>query len=112
MNSYETVMILAPALSAEEADKIVDKSQAAVQTGGGTVLRVDKMGRKKMAYSIGRQTEGNYVLIAFQGAGPAVAELERTLRQTESALRFVTSAIHEPKKVLTREERRAARGIR
>ena len=48
MTSYESVMILAPALSAEEADKIVDKAQAAVQTGGGTVLRVDKMGRKKL----------------------------------------------------------------
>ena len=100
MDSYETVMILAPALSAEEADKVIEKCQAAIVTGGGAVVRVDKMGRKKMAYSIRRQSEGNYVLIVFTGGGGAVAELERTLRQIETAMRFVTSLVREPKVIV------------
>lgn len=110
MKQYEAVYILSPALTAEETDKFVEKSQQVVAAGGGEIEKVEKLGRKKLAAPVQRQSEGFYVQMQFRGNGPIVSELERTFRQSEGVLRHLTAAVTLPtKKALEREKRKGTR---
>ena len=88
--AYETMVILKPSLTKEEADKLVDKYAEVVKTEGGEVGKIDRMGKRKIAYEMKKQAEGTYALIEFRSPGPAVAELERQLRLSDDVLKFQT----------------------
>ena len=88
--AYETMVILKPSLTKEEADKLVDKYAEVVKTEGGEVGKIDRMGKRKIAYEMKKQQEGTYALIEFRSPGTAVAELERQMRLSDDVLKFQT----------------------
>ena len=61
-----------------------------VAGAGGKLERVDKMGRRRLAYRVGRYREGFYVLFILEGSGETVKEFERRLRVTDSVIKFLT----------------------
>jgi small subunit ribosomal protein S6 len=91
--AYETMVILKPSLTKEEADKLVDKYAEVVKTEGGEVGKIDRMGKRKIAYEMKKQQEGTYALIEFRSPGKAVAELERQMRLSDDVLKFQTLRI-------------------
>ena len=98
MNDYEVTYILRPNL--EEAD--VDARAAAIgeiiKNQGGTVVNIEKLGRKRLAYEIADLREGNYVAMHFRSSGDASKELERQLKLNEDVLRALV--LHLDKKQL------------
>jgi small subunit ribosomal protein S6 len=74
--------------------------EAAVPTSGGTVKSVDKMGKRRLAYTVRKFHEGMYVLMTVEGGGAMVHELERRLRVTEPVIKFITVRIDEEQKRL------------
>ena len=107
MKPFEAMYVVSPTLAAEDTDKLIEKTQQTIRDGGGEVEKVEKIGRKKMAYPIGHQTEGFYVQMLFRANGSIVNEFERMLRQSESVLRFITAAVVPPTlKALAREKRK------
>ena len=62
--------------------------------------RVDKMGKRRLAYTVRRFHEGIYVLMVVEGGGPVIHELERRLRVTEPVIKFLTVRIDEEQKRL------------
>jgi small subunit ribosomal protein S6 len=55
----------------------------------GVVDAVDSWGKRKLAYEIGKVTEGDYVLVDFHTKPAAIAELDRVLRITDPVVRFM-----------------------
>src|SRR5262249_17461796 len=90
IQAYESMVILSPGLTKEEADKLVDKYADVIKSQGGEVTKIDRMGKRKIAYEMKKQAEGTYALLVFNSPGSAVAELERQLRIGDEVLKFQT----------------------
>src|ERR1043165_4045528 len=90
MRKYELIFIVRPDAPEEEADKLIAQMEGVVTTAGGKLEKVDKMGRRRLAYHVGRYREGFYVLFTFEGSGETVKEFERRLRVTDSVIKFLT----------------------
>ena len=71
-------------------DKLIAQMEAVVAGAGGKLEKADKIGRRRLAYRVGRHREGLYVLFVLEGTGDTVKEFERRLRVTDSAIKFLT----------------------
>ncbi len=90
MHEYETVFILDPGLDENQVNEEVEKTQALITTHGGKILDVQRWGRKRLAYEIGKKRDGVYTLIKHESSGETVKELERRLRLDENVMRVLT----------------------
>jgi small subunit ribosomal protein S6 len=88
--TYEVMFIVRPDVTEEDLDKLIEGFTATVTTGGGEVKTAEKMGRRKLAYTVQKFNEGNYVLLTIASDGTLVAELERRLRVTEPVIKYIT----------------------
>ena len=64
-------------------------------SAGGKMERVDRMGRRRLAYRVARYREGLYVLFTLEGSGDTVKELERRLKVNDAVIKFLTVRIDE-----------------
>ena len=88
MRSYEVIFIVHPDLDENALKGVVDRVQGWIAEAGGSVDKVDQWGKRRMAYSIRKQREGQYVYMDAQFAPNFSAVLERNLRFLEPVMRF------------------------
>ena len=93
MKNYETVFILNPVLSEDQAKDTVEKFVKVLNGTKAKVINVEKWGLKKLAYPIQSKSTGFYNLIEFEAEGNAVAVLETEYRRDESVMRFLTTVL-------------------
>ena len=98
--TYELMFIVRPDMTDEDLDKLVSTLQSVVPASGGTVQRVDKMGKRRLAYTVRRFHEGIYILMVVEGGGAVIHELERRLRVSEPVIKFLTVRTDEEQKRL------------
>jgi len=96
MREYESIFVLNPDVSDAQVDVEVDKIREFVTSKKGEVTEVQKWGRRKLAYEIGKNREGNYTLIRFQSDSMVPQELERRYRLNENMIRFLTVLYEKP----------------
>jgi small subunit ribosomal protein S6 len=87
MNTYELVCIIHPELDDNAFKGIIEKVNGWVSEAGGNVDKVEPWGRRRMAYTIRKQREGQYVLFNISMLPSAAAGLERNISFQESVLR-------------------------
>lgn len=104
--TYEILFIADPNLGEPEVDALAALVQGYVEKEGGTLQKVEKWGKKRLAYEVRRHREGSYVLLVVEGAGEVVKEVERRLRVTDGVIRFLTVRVDDE---LRKAERRKAR---
>ena len=80
MRSYEVVFIVHPDLDENALKGVIDRVQGWITGSGGSIDKVDLWGKRRLAYAIRKQREGQYVLVQAQFAPRFSAELERNLR--------------------------------
>ena len=107
---YEVMFIVRPDTVEEDVDKLIAGFTTSVTNGGGVVKNVEKMGRRKLAYTVRKFNDGNYVLMTVEANGAVVLELERRLRVSEPVIKFITVRIDEEEKRLAKVK--ALRGVR
>jgi small subunit ribosomal protein S6 len=107
---YEVMFIVRPDVVEEDVDKLIAGFTANVTSGGGAVKTVEKMGRRKLAYTVRKFNEGNYILLTVDANGAVILELERRLRVTEPVIKFITVRVDEEEKRLAKVK--ARRGVR
>ncbi|HLV52692.1 MAG TPA: 30S ribosomal protein S6 [Cryomorphaceae bacterium] len=90
MNRYETVFILTPVLSEDQAKEAVAKYRSLLGEGGGKILHEEHWGLRKLAYPIQKKSTGFYHLLDFEAPGSLIGELELAFRRDERMLRFLT----------------------
>lgn len=98
--TYELMFIVRPDMTDEDLEKLVSTLGAAVTSSNGAVKSVEKMGKRRLAYTVRKFHEGVYVLLTVEGGGGVMHELERRLRVTEPVIKFLTVRIDEEQKRL------------
>src|SRR6201989_416290 len=98
--TYALMFIVRPDMTDEDLDKLISTLQSAVPTSIGTVKSVEKMGKRRLAYTGRRFNDGIYVLMIVEGGGAVIHELERRLRVTEPVIKFLTVRVDEEQKRL------------
>jgi small subunit ribosomal protein S6 len=88
MRDYEVIFIVHPDLDENALKGVVDRVQSWITESGGSIVKLDQWGRRRMAYSIRKQREGQYIYIEAQFAPSFSATLERNLRFLEPLMRF------------------------
>lgn len=105
MRIYEELFIIKPDVTEEESDQVIEQLKGAITGAGGTVDKVEKWGKRRLAYNIGKYREGAYVLFQFTSAPETVKELERRLRVTDAVIKFLTVRIDETLKRLEKRKK-------
>jgi small subunit ribosomal protein S6 len=105
---YEILFITDPNLGEPEVDALTAQVQGYVEKEGGRIQKVEKWGKKRLAYPVRGQREGSYVLIVAEGPSALVKEVERRIRVTDGVIRFITVRVDEE---LRKAERRKARRV-
>lgn len=93
MKQYETVFILNPVLSEDQAKDTVDKFVKVLKKAKADVINIERWGLRKLAYPIQKKSTGFYNLIEFSAAPETIGTLETEFRRDESVMRFLTTAL-------------------
>ena len=93
MNNYETVFILNPVLSEEQAKDTVEKFVKVLTKAKAEIVNAENWGLKKLAYPINKKSTGFYNLIEFKAEPQTIAALETEYRRDESVMRFLTTVL-------------------
>ena len=93
MRAYETIFILDPDIPDEDIDNVVERLTGIMDEFNGEIVKIEKWGRKKLAYKIKKKTKGNYILFNFFGDHKLTSELERILRLDDRVLKYLTVRI-------------------
>jgi small subunit ribosomal protein S6 len=92
MRAYELAFIVRPDLEETAFKDLVDRVKTVITEAGGQVAKVDVWGKRKLAYPIRKQNEGQYVIMQTQLEPAFCIELERNLRLQEPVIRFLISS--------------------
>jgi small subunit ribosomal protein S6 len=93
MREYELVFIVHPDLDDNAFKEVVEKVRGWITEAGGSVSKVDLWGKRKMAYAIRKQKDGQYVLMKTQMEPAFTATLEHNLRFLEPIMRFLITVV-------------------
>ena len=113
MRIYENLFIVKPDATEEEIDHLIEQMSKNITTTGGTVDKVDKWGKRRLAYRVEKQREGYYVLLTFTADSQAVREFERRMLVQDAVIKFLTVRIDETlKRIEKRKKVREKRALR
>ena len=90
MRRYETILIAHVDLSEDELSKLIARYEAIVKGQKGILVKVERWGKRKLAYLIRKQARGFYILIDYAGLSAVVNELERNIKIDDKILKFMT----------------------
>jgi small subunit ribosomal protein S6 len=100
--TYEIMFIVRPDVEEADLDKLIEGFSANVTNGGGEIKSVEKMGRRRLAYTVRKFNDGFYVLLNVAAAGSLITEIERRLRVSEPVIKFITVRMDEEEKRLAK----------
>lgn len=89
MRKYEVVFVLRPDLDEEKHTAVIEKFKSLVENQGGEVLKVDKWGKRRLAYEVKDLREGFYIIFQMNAETNVAAELDRVSKITEEVLRHL-----------------------
>jgi small subunit ribosomal protein S6 len=90
MQRYEVVAIVLADLNEDEITALIERIQTIITDRKGVIAKVDKWGKRHLAYEIKKQKDGYYFLIDFAGDGSVVNEIERNYKIDDRVLKFMT----------------------
>ena len=95
MLQYETIFVTDPNLTEEEIDDLIKLVDQITVSAGGKVIKVEKWGKRRLAYPIDHREEGLYVLMTLECPAPHVKELDRRYRMNDRILRHLTVRVED-----------------
>ena len=100
--TYELMFIARPDMPEEDQDKLISSIETQVGNAGGSVKSMERMGKRRLAYTVRKFQDGIYMLMVLEGEGAMVKEVERRLRVTEPVIKFITVRVDEEQKRLAK----------
>lgn len=94
---YESMFILRPNLTDEDAEKVITKMKGVIERSGGEILNMENWKKRKLAYQVEKEKKGIYIILQFKGDGKLVNELERNYRLEDAVIKFLTTKLDESK---------------
>jgi len=96
MRPYELLFIVKPDLDEEKTEAVLEKFTALIEKEGGEIIKVDKWGKRKLAYEIDKKwREGFYILVHFNGEPAVASELDRVMKISDEIIRHLITRIGE-----------------
>lgn len=89
MRSYELLFVVQPTLEEEQLNALVEQVKETITSNEGVITKVTDMGKRQLAYPIGRYRDGHYVLVLAEMSNPALEAVKRALRLSEDILRDI-----------------------
>lgn len=89
MRNYEIAYIADPDLDEAALTALDEKVKGWIEGAGGSVVKVDRWGKRRLAYTIKKRHDGHYVFVQAALPSAAITPLERNLRLAEPVLRFM-----------------------
>jgi len=100
--TYEIMFIVRPDTEEAELDKLIETFAGYVTSGGGEVKSTEKMGRRRLAYTVQKFNDGFYILLIVSAPASLISEIERRLRVSEPVIKFITVRMDEEEKRLAK----------
>jgi len=107
--SYEIVFIINPDAEDAEVMRLTEAAQKIITDQGGTIVKTEMMGKRRLAYEINHKRDGIYVLLEVEGSGREIAEFERRMRVNDRVLRYMTVRVDEYRRRAQKLKDRRAR---
>src|SRR6185295_17405062 len=95
MRVYEVLFIIAPNTEESDTEALITQISDVITNQGAQITKLDRIGRRRLAYPIGKFNEGYYVVLTVEGTGSEIAEVERRMRVTDAVVRYITIRIDE-----------------
>ncbi|MDT3699850.1 MAG: 30S ribosomal protein S6 [Thermincola sp.] len=89
MRAYEVMYIIRPDLDEEQTNGVIEKFKSLIENNGGEIAKLDKWGKRKLAYEINKNREGFYILMEYNGEAATTAELDRVFRITDEVVKYL-----------------------
>jgi small subunit ribosomal protein S6 len=103
MRPYEVMIIFDPTLEEDAVRAEVDRATELIRSKGGNPGRVERWGKRRLAYEIRRQREGAYVVLEASAEPAMMDDLSRTLTLSDGVLRH--KVVHLPEKAVGKAAR-------
>ncbi len=106
MRTYEALYILSPELDDSAIQTVVANVEGLITTSGGTIVRSDVWGKRKLAYPIQKHVEGVYIVLRFTANPDFIERFEQQLRLMEAIIRYMVIYLDEKTLRLEAEQQR------
>ncbi len=90
MALYEHVFLARQDVTAQQVDALTEQMKTVIQSGGGSVQKVEYWGIKSLAYRVKKNRRAHFTLLNIDAPPAAVAEMERQMRINEDVIRLLT----------------------
>ncbi|HBG16276.1 MAG TPA: 30S ribosomal protein S6 [Firmicutes bacterium] len=89
MTLYESVIVFNPQLDEENLEKAIARVEEVIKNGAGEITKLDRWGKRRLAYEVKGFTEGFYLLIEMNAPSSTSQELDRVLRISDDVIRYL-----------------------
>jgi small subunit ribosomal protein S6 len=95
MRVYEILFIISPTVEETDVEGLITQFTEVATNQGARVTKVDRMGRRRLAYPVQKFKDGHYVVLTIEGTGAEIAEIERRMRVTDAIIRYLSIRVDE-----------------
>jgi len=89
LRKYEVVYIIRPDLDEDNNTAVIDRFSDLVTNQGGEVLKIDKWGKRRLAFEVKDFREGYYVVMHIDAESQVASELDRVFKISDSVIRHI-----------------------
>lgn len=107
MQAYETIFILQPELTEEDAESVAKLFEQVLADAESTLVKSERWGKKRLAYRVRKFWEGYYVFFEHASTPETLTELERRLRIHEHVIKWIS--VSKDPRAEAEEARKAAK---
>ena len=94
MRHYEVTFIVDPVLSGDEVKSTAQTYKEMLTNEGASIVHVDEMGLRQLAYPINKRSTGVYYSIEFSAeTGNMISKVELALKRDERIMRYLTVSL-------------------
>ncbi len=95
LRNYHSVLILKPDLDEDQVDQSVEKITSIINKFGGSILKLDKWGKKRLAYRIKKNKFGYYLNVYHTCEQGRVLDLEKGYQLYEQIIKYLVIRLEE-----------------
>ena len=93
MRSYQSVLILKPDIEESRIDEALGKIGEFIKGNGGTILKTEKWGKKRLAYRVKKNRFGIYLNLYHTLEPSGVIDLEKKYKLYDLIIKFMVVSL-------------------
>ena len=107
MEPYETIFILQPELTEEDAESVAKGFEEILASEKVSLVKSERWGKKRLAYRVRKHWEGYYIYFEHNSPPAVLTEFERRLRIHEHVIKWMS--VRKDPRAAAEDERKAVR---